>query len=82
VGPVQRQRLAASTVPKIVDFIFSPGDGSTGSFRYIVCLMKKILENVKCRRQLQMQEMPENDIGDMKNAVSLIEDTLNIHLCT
>jgi len=45
--------------PKIVDFIYSPGDGSTGSFRYIACLMKKILENVKCRCQLKMQEMPD-----------------------
>jgi hypothetical protein len=58
VSPVQRQRLAPSTVTKIVYFIFSPGGGSTGSSTYIACLIKKILENIKCRCQLKMQEMP------------------------
>jgi hypothetical protein len=41
-GPVQRQRLAPSKRPKIVDFIFSPADGCTGSFNYMVCLYWKM----------------------------------------
>jgi hypothetical protein len=44
---VGRRYVTEKSRPKIVDFIFSPGDGCTGSFRYIACLMKKILENVK-----------------------------------